>query len=54
MGLAWAGIAAGVGYLVLVAGFWLGGEQHPAFWGGSLVALAGYAAWAIWLGALLM
>jgi hypothetical protein len=51
VGLAWAGIAAGVGYLLLVAGFWIGGQGHPLFWGGSLVALVGYAVWAIWLGA---
>jgi hypothetical protein len=50
VGLAWAGVAAGAGYLLLVAGFWLGGQGHPLFWGGSLVALSGYAVWAVWLG----
>jgi hypothetical protein len=50
VGLAWAGIAAGMGYLTLVVGFWSGGQQHPVFWAGSLAALAGYAVWAVWLG----
>jgi hypothetical protein len=52
--LAWAGIAAGAGYLLLVAGFWLGGQGHPLFWSGSLLALAGYAVWTIWLGRLIL
>jgi hypothetical protein len=49
-GLAWSGIAAGSGYILLVIGFWLGGQGHPLFWGGSLAALVGYATWAVWLG----
>ena len=49
-GLAWSGIVAGGGYILLVFGFWLGGQQHPLFWTGSLAAVAGYAVWAIWLG----
>ena len=49
-GLAWSGIVAGGGYVFLVIGFWLGGQQHPLFWGGSLAAVIGYALWAIWLG----
>ena len=53
-GLAWAGVAAGAGYLLLVVGFRLGGEQHPLFWGGSPVALTGYAVWAVWLGRVLL
>jgi hypothetical protein len=49
-GLAWSGIVARSGYILLVIGFWLGGQQHPLFWAGSLAALIGYAVWAIWLG----
>jgi hypothetical protein len=49
-GLAWSGIVAGGGYILLVIGFWLGGQQHPLFWGGSLAAVIGYAVWAFWLG----
>lgn len=49
-GLGWSGIVAGGGYILLAVGFWLGGQQHPLFWGGSLAAVVGYAVWAIWLG----
>jgi hypothetical protein len=49
-GLAWLGLVAGGGYILLVVGFWLGGQRHPLFIAGSLVALVGYSAWAIWLG----
>jgi hypothetical protein len=53
-GLAWLGLAAGGGYVLLVVGFWLGGQRHPLFMAGSLVALVGYSAWAIWLGRVLL
>ena len=49
-GLAWLGLAAGGGYILLVVGFWLGGQRHPLFIAGSLAAMVGYSAWAIWLG----
>ena len=49
-GLAWSGIVAGCGYILLMIGFWLGGQEHLLFWGGSLAAVAGYATWAICLG----
>jgi hypothetical protein len=49
-GLAWWGIVAGGGYILLVIGFWLGGQQHPLFWTGSLAAVIGYAVWAFSLG----
>jgi len=49
-GLAWSGIVAGGGYVLLVIGFWLGGQRHPLFWGGSLAVVIGYAVWAVWLG----
>jgi hypothetical protein len=50
VGLAWAGVVAGAGYLLLIAGFWLGGQGHPIFVSGSLVAVIGYTVWAVWLG----
>jgi hypothetical protein len=53
-GLAWSGIAAGGCYILLVIGFWLGGQRHPLFWGGSLAAVAGYAIWALWLGRIIL
>ncbi|UCC64606.1 MAG: hypothetical protein JSV36_06040 [Anaerolineae bacterium] len=53
-GLAWSGIVAGGGYVLLVIGFWLGGQQHPLFWGGSLATVIGYVVWAMWLGRVLL
>jgi len=49
-GLAWLGVVAGGGYILLVVGFWLGGQRNPLFIAGSLVAVIGYSMWAIWLG----
>jgi hypothetical protein len=47
------GLTAGLGYLLIVAGFWLGGQRHLLFWAGSLIALVGYVVWATWLGCIL-
>jgi hypothetical protein len=52
--LAWLSLSAGSGYVVLVVGFWLGGQGHPLFIAGSLVAVIGYSTWAIWLGRLFL
>jgi hypothetical protein len=49
-GLAWVGFIAGAGYVLLVVGFWLGGQQNPLFLAASLVTVIGYSTWAIWLG----
>ena len=49
-GLAWLGLVAGGGYILLVVGFWLGRQRNPLFMAGSLVAVIGYSMWAIWLG----
>jgi hypothetical protein len=49
-GLAWLGLVAGGGYILVVVGFWLGGQRNPLFMVGSLVAVIGYSMWAIWLG----
>lgn len=51
--LAWIGISAGVGYIVMVIGFLLGGQQNVLFYIGSLIVGVGYPVWAIWLGRLL-
>jgi hypothetical protein len=48
--LAWAGLLAGVGYIVTVAGFTLGGYQNPVFYAGGLLMLISYSTWAFWLG----
>ncbi len=49
-GLAWFGIVAGIGYVLVIAGFILGGENHPLTYVGGLAAIIGYPTWAIWLG----
>jgi hypothetical protein len=52
--LAWLGIFAGTGYVLAVAGFLRGGQQHILFYVGALMLVIGYPAWAIWLGRLLL
>lgn len=52
--LTYAGIVAGIGYVLLVIGFWVGGQSHPLFIGGGLATLVGYIVWGIWLGRLLL
>jgi hypothetical protein len=49
-GLAWAGVLAGVGYIVTVAGFLLGGYQNPLFFVGGLLTVICYSTWAFWAG----
>jgi hypothetical protein len=53
-GLAILGVVAGVGYVLTVVGFRLGGQQHPLFHIGAFLGVLGYSAWAIWLGRLLL
>lgn len=49
-GLAWTGIAAGLGYVLVTAGFIFGGRnQLLTYIGGALAAIA-YPIWAFWLG----
>ncbi|TAK13597.1 MAG: hypothetical protein EPO32_04705 [Anaerolineae bacterium] len=54
MGLLSAGWVAGAAYLMLVAGFWRGGQGHPLFVGGSLGVVLAYPIWAVWLGSLML
>jgi hypothetical protein len=49
-GLAWFGIVAGIGYVLVNIGFILGGENHPLTYVGGLASIIGYPTWAIWLG----
>jgi hypothetical protein len=53
-GLVAFGLAAGVGYILTVVGFYRGGQRHPLFYVGSLLVVGGYSTWAIWLGRLLL
>ena len=49
-GLAWLGIVAGIGYILVTSGFILGGENHPLTYVGGLASILTYPVWAIWLG----
>lgn len=53
-GLIWAGIGAGIGYLLIVGGFLKGGQKDPIFYGGSLLLGICYPIWGIWLGRLIL
>jgi hypothetical protein len=53
-GLGVLGVLAGVGYVLTVVGFRLGGQQHPLFYIGAFLGVLGYSVWAIWLGRLLL
>jgi hypothetical protein len=53
-GLAWVLVAAGAGLVLVIVGFWIGGQQHPLTAVGGLVAFFGNLIWTIWLGNLLM
>jgi hypothetical protein len=52
--LAWIGMFAGAGYEILVAGFWIGGQQSIVFYIGALGVVIGYPVWAVWLGTVLV
>ncbi len=53
-GLAWWSIIAGIGLVLIIVGFWIGGQEHPLTIIGGLVAFVGILIWAIWLGRLLL
>jgi len=53
-GLAWLSIVAGIGLVLIIVGFWIGGEEHPLTTIGGLVSFIGILIWAIWLGRLLL
>jgi hypothetical protein len=52
-GLAWAGILAGLSYIVIVAAFLIKGQQNMVFYIGGLILGISYPLWAIWLGRLI-
>lgn len=49
-GLAWFGIVAGIGYVLVITGFIISGHNHPLTYIGGLASIIGYPTWAIWLG----
>ena len=52
-GLAWAGILAGLSYIVIVFAFLIKGQQNMVFYIGGLVLGISYPTWAIWFGYLI-
>ncbi|NJN53805.1 MAG: hypothetical protein HC804_03030 [Anaerolineae bacterium] len=52
--LALLGIAAGVGYVLVIVGFILGGQEHPLAAIGGLTAVIIYPIFAIWFGRILL
>lgn len=48
--LAGWGIVAGFGYVLVIMGFILGGQNHPLTYIGGLASVIAYSVWAIWLG----
>jgi hypothetical protein len=49
-GLACMGIAAGIGYVLVTAGFILGGPNHLLTYIGGALSVVAYPIWAIWIG----
>ena len=45
-----SGFVAGLGSVVVGAALLLGGTSHPAFGVGSLIQIAGWVFWTVWLG----
>jgi len=43
------GIVSGMAYCLPISLYLTVGQEHPAFYVGSLVGVLGYAGWAIWL-----
>ena len=52
-GLAWAGILAGISYIVIALAFLIKGQQNMVFYIGGLVLGISYPLWAIWFGHLI-
>lgn len=53
-GLAWTGLAAGIGCVLVNIGFILGGENHPLTYIGGALAVIAYPVWTFWLGRVLL
>jgi len=47
-------IIAGAGYVLVIAGIMVGGQEHPLAAMGGLIAVIGYSIWAIWFSRLLL
>jgi len=49
-GLAWLSIIAGIGLILIIVGFWIGGQEHFLTIVGGLVSFIGILLWTIWSG----
>lgn len=49
-GLSWTGIVAGLGYVLVTAGFILGGPNHLLTYIGGALSVIAYPIWGFWLG----
>ena len=52
--LIWVGVAAGMGYLLVVGGLVKGGKHDPIFYVGSFLHGICYPIWGMWLGNLIL
>jgi hypothetical protein len=52
-GVAWVGVVAGVGSLLGMIGFLMGGQEHPLAAVGLLIVAVSAPIWAFWLGRVL-
>jgi hypothetical protein len=52
-GLAWLTIIFGFGYILGMAGYWLGGYESAMLWVGAAIGYLAGPVWAFWLGWLL-
>jgi len=53
-GLAWLSILAGIGLVLIIVGFWIGGQEHLLTTVSGLITFIGILIWAIWLGKLFL
>ncbi len=52
--LGWTGAAVGASGVLLVLGFWIGGQKHPMAAIGFVINAVAVPIWAIWLGRLIL
>lgn len=52
-GLAWVGMIGGLGLVLSLVGFWIGGQEHPLAGIGFLVSFFALPIWCFWLSRLL-
>src|SRR5215216_5136056 len=49
-GLAWLSVVAGIGLILIIVGFWVGGQESLLTIVGGILSFIGILIWAIWLG----